>query len=344
METAVYDLTLDMERGIAAGAELLRAGELVAFPTETVYGLGANALSGEAVKKIFAAKGRPSDNPLIVHVCSVEMAREVAYVDERAEKYLAAFSPGPFSAVLKKKDCIPDEVTAGLSTVAVRFPVNKYAAALIAAAGVPIAAPSANASGRPSPTTAAHVLFDMAGRIPAILDGGECGVGVESTVCDLTGEHPVLLRPGAVTLEMLCEIDPLATLHSGLKEGDTPPSPGMKYRHYAPKAALTVVDTGSLMGDAAIINAGLNEACDAGKRTAVLCFAEDVGFFAGRKTLIMGRHTHPEEAAHSLFALLRELDGLGVEVAYARALPETGVGLAVMNRLKKAASGRVIDR
>ena len=232
---------------IADAGEILRNGGLVAFPTETVYGLGASAFDSDAAKKIYAAKGRPSDNPLIVHICDKWQIKDIAEeIPESAKKVLVNFMPGPVTIILKKKSVVPNDVTAGLNTVAIRFPLHETAQKLIKAAGVPIAAPSANLSGKPSPTKAKHVVKDMTGRIDAIIDGGECNVGVESTIVDFTGEKPVILRPGGVTYDDLkgigldVEIDK-NILHS-IAADEVPKCPGMKYKHYAPNAEVTVVE------------------------------------------------------------------------------------------------------
>ena len=236
------------EAALRQAAEWIRAGEVVGFPTETVYGLGADALNPQAVRKIFAAKGRPADNPLIVHIAELSQIRPLisGEISDRAAALAHAFWPGPLTMIFPKSDRIPQEVSAGLDTVGIRFPANEDARRLIQACGCPIAAPSANRSGRPSPTTAAHVLEDMDGRIPMILDGGPCQVGLESTVLDVTGEIPRVLRPGGVTPEMIaqvagsCRVD--ESVMRPLKEGEKPRSPGMKYRHYAPKGSLTIFE------------------------------------------------------------------------------------------------------
>ncbi len=325
---------------IEKAAEILRAGELVGFPTETVYGLGANALNAEAVKKIFEAKGRPQDNPLIVHVsCVEEIPALVKHIPDAAKKLMEAFWPGPMTLVLPKADCIPNEVSAGLDTVGIRLPSCKAARDLIAAAGCPIAAPSANRSGRPSPTTAQHVFEDMDGRIPLILDGGPCAVGVESSVIDATGEVPIVLRPGGITPEMVeaviggVRVD--EHVMSPLREGDIARSPGMKYKHYAPKAETIIFD-GKAENVIAAICARYDEAEKRGERVAILGFDEHD--FGGRTCISLGSANRPGDAAARLFAALRELDERGETMALCEAVSTAGIGLAVMNRMGRAAA------
>lgn len=323
------------DASIRCAAALLRAGELVAFPTETVYGLGADALNGEAAARIFAAKGRPADNPLIAHI-AVESGLAGLIAGEPcacARALMRAFWPGPMTLIFPKSPRVPREVTAGLDTVAVRMPSHPVARALISAAQTPIAAPSANRSGRPSPTTAAHVLEDMEGRIPLILDGGPCEVGLESTVVDVTGARPRILRPGGVTLEMLegvvgdVDVDE-GVLHQ-LQAGSQARSPGMKYKHYAPKGEVTIV-TGPR---AAQEIARLYDAADG--RAAILAFSQ--ADYGARRVYRL------KNAPGELFAALRQLDEDGMETIYAEDVPTTGVGLAVMNRLMRAAAFRVVE-
>lgn len=323
------------EASIRRAAALLRAGELVAFPTETVYGLGADALNGEAAARIFAAKGRPADNPLIAHIAGESGLAGLIALEPCAcaRKLMRAFWPGPMTLIFPKSPRVPREVTAGLDTVAVRMPSHPVARALISAAQTPIAAPSANRSGRPSPTTAAHVLEDMEGRIPLILDGGPCEVGLESTVVDVTGARPRILRPGGVTLEMLegvvgdVDVDE-GVLHQ-LQAGSQARSPGMKYKHYAPKGEVTIV-TGPR---AAQEIARLYDAADG--RAAILAFSQ--ADYGARRVYRL------KNAPGELFAALRQLDEDGMETIYAEDVPTTGVGLAVMNRLMRAAAFRVVE-
>lgn len=299
------------------GAEIIRAGGLVAFPTETVYGLGADAMNGEAVNNIFRAKGRPNDNPLIVHVCSKEQMKELGYWNDNAEAVYEAFMPGPITMVLKKKQ-LPPEVTAGLDTVGLRFPVHPDAQKFLALAG-PVAAPSANLSGKPSPTCAQHVLTDFDGKIPLIIDGGECGVGVESTVISLA-ERPVLLRPGGITPEQLKAVLPDMYIHEAVLKNitlDAVASPGMKYKHYAPQArvVLTRSDGKALLADA-------------------LAHGIRAELFGDERA---------EVQAHELFARLRQADEMGLELVIFSAPSCDGVGLSVMNRLLRASAFTVLS-
>lgn len=328
---------------IRKAAEIIRRGGLVGMPTETVYGLAADALKGKAVSKIFKAKGRPGDNPLIVHVADfedIEKYNLVREIPEKAKILADKYWPGPMTIIMKKSEIIPDEVSAGLETVAIRIPSHPVAAALIREAGTPIAAPSANLSGSPSPTTALHVMNDMKGRIEAIIDGGECSVGVESTVITLAGEKPRLLRPGGITLEQLrdalgeVEMDD-AVLHK-LKDGVKAASPGMKYKHYAPKAQVVIIK-GSSKAYIDYVNSHADE------NTAALCWEEDIRDLKC-KTLSMGKEKDQESQAHRLFDELREIDNDGsIKKVFARCPSIQGIGLAVYNRLIRAAGFEVID-
>ena len=328
------------KKSIEEAGKILRDGGLVAFPTETVYGLGANALISESVSKIYEAKGRPSDNPLIVHISKIEdLYKLVKDVGDSATALIHAFMPGPFTIILKKSDIVPYAVTAGMDTVAVRFPENETAQALITEAGVPIAAPSANISGKPSPTQSKHVIDDMMGRIDAIIDGESCQVGVESTIVDASGDIPVLLRPGGITLEEIQEVvDEIRVDEHILKSVDAntqPLCPGMKYKHYAPEAEVTVVE-GDMLLVKRRIQALLDENKD--KVCGVLTMSENTYDSA---VLLWGGTTN-KEYAKTLFANLREFDRLGVEVVFAEFESRDGYGLAIRNRLYKAASQRVI--
>lgn len=334
------------EESLAWGAELLRRGELVAFPTETVYGLGANALDSAAVREIFAAKGRPADNPLIVHIWDREQLAQVCHVPPLAEKLMDAFWPGPLTLLMPRRESIPLVVTASLPTVAVRMPSHPVAAALLKACNVPVAAPSANRSGKPSPTTAHHVLEDMDGRIPLILDGGDCEVGVESTVLDISGETPCILRPGGITKAMLETVLPRVEVAGSvlrpLQPGEKALSPGMRYKHYAPAGAVTLVE-GQEAQVVAACHKLYQQAEAAGQRACILCFTEHISQLAGCHVEALGSKERPEEVAHRLFALLREMDEQGMEAIFSEVMPPEGVGLAVMNRLGRAAAFHTVN-
>ena len=321
--------------------QILRNGGLVAFPTETVYGLGGNALDADASAKIYAAKGRPSDNPLIVHISSMEeLPPLVKRIPEEAERLAAAYWPGPMTIIFEKSSLIPDTTSGGLKTVAVRMPSDPVAQALIRAAGVPIAAPSANTSGRPSPTEAKHVIEDMDGRIEMIIDGGPVDVGVESTIVDLTGEKPMLLRPGAVTLPMLEAVlgevllDPVLT--KPMAPGMHPKAPGMKYRHYAPRAEMILVE-GSQEAVVRTIGKHAAEAAAEGKRVGIIATEETRGRYHTGDIKCIGTRSDQASVAHNLFAVLRAFDDDGVDVIYSESFPAGGLGLAIMNRMMKAA-------
>ena len=375
------------KEGISEAAEILKGGGLVAFPTETVYGLGGNGLDKEAAKKIYAAKGRPSDNPLILHVSSIEEVYPlVKALPEKAKKLMEAFWPGPLTLVLPKSDIVPKESTGGLETVALRSPENALTLALIRACGFPIAGPSANLSGRPSPTEAAHVLEDLGGRIEGILEDGAVGIGVESTIVDLSEDCPTLLRPGAITIEDLEEvlgekvaIDP-TLLGKSMTEGFIPKAPGMKYRHYAPKAEMILFKKkeeeendlkagqediaksilsygGEELSDCpeqevkksvakAILSYGEKElSVSPEKRIWILCGEDTASLYEGdgRFTVqILGRREEPLSMTHNLFRLLRKADEEGVELILGECYSEEGVGFALMNRLKKAAGQRIL--
>lgn len=334
---------------IETAAAVLRRGGLVAFPTETVYGLGANALDPAAVEKIFAAKGRPPDNPLIAHIADrANLDGLVRRVSPEAGLLMERFWPGPLTLVLPRNAAVPAVVSAGLPTVAVRMPDHPVARALIRAAGVPLAAPSANTSGKPSPTEAAHVLSDLRGRIEAILDGGPCEVGVESTVVDLSGPVPVLLRPGGVTLEDLERVLPQVETAPELgAEIRHPLSPGMKYTHYKPSAEVLLV-AGAAPAVAGKMEELVQQQRREGKRVGLLVTAE-LGSLLDRDDCRpdflghLGSRCDLTEAAFRLFGLLRECDQKKLDIVLAEALPETGIGLAVMNRLRKAAGYRILQ-
>lgn len=343
METKMIDARRQEEAGTQMGGRILREGGLVAFPTETVYGLGANGLDEEAVRGIFEAKERPADNPLILHVKSKNEVRSLwNTVPEKARYLMDAFWPGPLTLVYEKADIVPDIVTAGLPTVAVRMPENKTARALIKAAGVPLAAPSANRSGRPSPTTAQHVYLDMQGRIPLILDGGPCTLGLESTVLSI-GTRPVLLRPGIVTRSMIEAVIGPIELHKSLlrphEAGEPSTSPGMKYTHYAPKAEVLVVD-----GAPNKVAARIKEIYSAyqlqSKNCIIFATEQTQHFYQGQEYAIIGDRKHPHTLCANLFAALRE-HGEQADVLICEGIPTEEVGLAFMNRLLRAAGFRL---
>ena len=329
------------DKSIALAAELLQKGELVALPTETVYGIAADARNGEAVKKIFEAKGRPQDNPLIVHIYGMEMLKGiVSEVPDRAYKLAKAFWPGPLTMVMPRGGEVSDVTCAGLDTVGVRMPSHPVVQAVIKASGVAFAAPSANLSGKPSPTNAQDPLVDMDGRLPLILDGGESAVGVESTVVAVTGEHPMLLRPGYVTKEQMEEVLGEEVLVSPailekLKDGEVARSPGMKYKHYAPKAQVTI-----LRGDFAKYKAYVEQHAAPG--VWALCF-DGEGAQLPVPFIEYGKNHDGVTQAHHLFTALRDLDKHGAEIVYARCPEQDGVSMAVYNRLIRAAAFRVVE-
>ncbi len=322
------------DTAVKTAAEILCRGGLVCFPTETVYGLGANGLDENAVASIFRAKGRPQDNPLILHLASVDALTDVAVdIPNSAYDLFEKYAPGPLTLVLKRAQRVPKAVSAGLDTVAVRIPSHPIAHALIKAAGVPVAAPSANLSGKPSPTAFEHVKDELFGRADVIIDGGECDVGVESTVLSLAGDKPILLRPGGITIEQIEAVIGKIDISSAVyqKFDGTAAAPGMKYRHYAPKAHLTVV-TGNDMGVIRHINQKPKE------KAGVLCFDGEEKYFDGFDTVIAyGAKDDKNALAHNLFDALRKFDNCDVEHIYARICDDEGVGLAVCNRLNKAA-------
>ena len=365
---------------LAEAAEILRQGGLVAFPTETVYGLGANALNEEAAKKIYAAKGRPSDNPLIAHVADFEAVKPlVREIPEAGKKLMEQSSGTADFGISKKRDRPPREPTGGLETVAIRMPKDEVARTLIRLAGVPVAAPSANTSGRPSPTTADHVYQDMNGKIEMLVDGGPVGIGLESTIVDVSGDVPVMLRPGAITLEMLretlgeVEIDPAIT--GPIRADVKPKAPGMKYRHYAPKAELVLVEAAEttqseVAEDEAAEGAGAESAAEDGKtmredvaktsrvvkkireltrkkleagyRVGVICTDETRECYEEGIIRSLGIRSEEETIAHNLFAVLREFDDLQVDYIYSESFSRERLGQAIMNRLTKAAGYRIL--
>ena len=371
----------DEELKEAAG--ILRSGGLVAFPTETVSGLGGNALDEDAARKIYAAKGRPSDNPLIAHVsCVEEVEPLVKEIPEAGRKLMEAFWPGPLTMIFPKSEKVPYGTTGGLDTVAIRMPDDPVANRLIALAGVPVAAPSANTSGRPSPTTADHVWQDMNGRIDMIIDGGPVGIGVESTIVDVSSAVPAVLRPGAITMEMLEEVlgevsvDP--AILGPLSADVRPKAPGMKYKHYAPKADLTLVEpgtgadresraeqvTGAEQKNGADRNTGAypetgldetqlqamirkvrelsREKIEAGYKVGVICTDESRDCYTDGEVRSIGARKSQPSVAHNLYALLREFDDLGVDYIFSESFPKDHLGQAIMNRLSKAAGYKIV--
>ncbi len=327
-----------------AGA-VIRSGGLVAFPTETVYGLGGGALQAESSRRIYAAKGRPSDNPLIVHICSMEdLPAIVEDVPSFVPALAGAFWPGPLTMIMKKSELIPSETTGGLDTVAVRFPSHKTAMALIREAGGYVAAPSANRSGRPSTTTGEHCLEDLDGRIEMILDAGPVGIGLESTIVDLTRDVPEILRPGAVTEQMLREVIGNVSVDRtiyGEDDGRAPRAPGMKYRHYAPEGELLIVEGGHSEVRRYIRDA-LERDRAAGKKTGVICAEEHREDYPADSVKSAGSAEDETAVARSLFRFLRDFDREGVERIYSEAFSQDGIGQAVMNRLMKAAGHRIV--
>ena len=322
---------------IEKAAKILQSGGLVAFATETVYGLGANALNSKAVKRIFAAKGRPQDNPLIVHVSDFSEADKYVYVNDLARKIADTFMPGPITVILPKRDVICPEVSCGLDSIGIRIPLYKPARELIKAAGVPVAAPSANISGKPSPTRAKHVIDDLNGKIECILTGDDCSVGIESTVIKITGENSLIIcRPGGITKEMLEAVCDEVTVDAAVlsKFDGKPISPGMKYRHYAPNALVTV-----LVGTEEQFAEYLSDKQD----FAVLCFDEDTRLLKYENSISLGSINNLNEQASRLFACLRDIDASEkIKYVYARMPSQSGVGLAVYNRLIKAAGFNII--
>ena len=376
METRIFS-----KKDIEEAARVLKAGGLVAFPTETVYGLGGNGLSRDAARKIYAAKGRPSDNPLILHVSKIEEVNPlVESIPEKAKLLMESFWPGPLTLILKKSEIVPRESTGGLDTVALRCPDNALSLALIEKAGFPIAGPSANLSGSPSPTEASHVYHDLAGRIEGILDDGAVGIGVESTILDMSGDVPTLLRPGAITLEDLTEVlgekpevDP-TLVGKKMEDGFIPKAPGMKYRHYAPKAEMilfcAVEEKGS--EDKTSEKKRSEDRISEGKeyeykvlkrieeyleeegkgfpreKIAILCAEETKHFYQemaekeGTILKVLGRRNEPLSMTHNLFRILRECDEEGIGLILSEGYPEEGIGFALMNRMKKAAGQKII--
>ena len=356
METRIFS-----KKDIEEAARVLKAGGLVAFPTETVYGLGGNGLSRDAARKIYAAKGRPSDNPLILHVSKIEEVNPlVESIPEKAKLLMESFWPGPLTLILKKSEIVPRESTGGLDTVALRCPDNALSLALIEKAGFPIAGPSANLSGSPSPTEASHVYHDLAGRIEGILDDGAVGIGVESTILDMSGDVPTLLRPGAITLEDLTEVlgekpevDP-TLVGKKMEDGFIPKAPGMKYRHYAPKAEMILFCAVEEKGSEDKTSKRIAEYLEEEglkfleEQIAILCVEESKHLYKDlvkKKDIslkILGRRNEPLSMTHNLFRILRECDEEGIGLILSEGYSEEGIGFALMNRMKKAAGQKII--
>lgn len=353
MKTVIRKITEQEENNqkiYEEAAQVLKNGGLVAFPTETVYGLGADALDEKASAKIYGAKGRPSDNPLIVHIARVEDLKVLcSEIPPLAMKLADAFWPGPMTMVLRKKPIVPGTITGGLDTVAVRMPVHPVARKLIEISGVYVAAPSANTSGRPSPTTAAHVEQDMDGRIDMIIDGGSVEIGIESTIVDVTGKVPVILRPGFITREMLEAVVGKVELDRAITEGApvtaVPRAPGMKYKHYAPKGELTVVECEEDGGEKRVIqeiNRLTGEMSAKGFVTGVLATDETKEYYNADVVVSVGDRSQEISISSHLFGCLREFDDRGVDYIYSESFSRKNVGMAIMNRLMKAAGGKII--
>ena len=341
---AMTSENLDMD-AIKRAGDILKAGGLVAFPTETVYGLGGNALDPQASMKIYAAKGRPSDNPLIVHIAEIDQLAKITTEIPQGAKILAEkYWPGPLTMILPKADIVPKETTGGLDSVAVRFPSDRIAQELIKAAGGFVAAPSANTSGRPSPTMAEHVEEDLGDAIEMIIDGGQVGIGLESTIVDFTEDVPVVLRPGYISLEMLKDTLGDVRMDRGLLITDSsvhPKAPGMKYRHYAPKADLSIVE-GPQDEVIACINRLTHEAVENGLKAGIIATDETKDQYSDGLVLSIGSREEEETIAHHLYEVLRDFDEAQVNVIYSEAFYTPRMGQAIMNRLLKAAGHKII--
>lgn len=347
MNTMIVDMRAGIdEAAMAQAGEILQAGGLVAFPTETVYGLGANALDETASEKIYRAKGRPSDNPLIVHIAKLQdLYRIAAKVPKKAEALAEKFWPGPLTMIFQKKDCVPLKTTGGLYTVAVRMPDHPVALALIRAGGGYVAAPSANTSGRPSPTTAAHVAEDMTGKIEMIIDGGSVGIGVESTIVDMSGDVPMILRPGYINREMLEAVIGEVGIDPAITEADTtarPKAPGMKYRHYAPKADMLIVE-GAEEKVISSINTMIEKELQEGRVPGIIATEETKDRYVGGIIKVIGSRADELSISRHLFAVLREFDEQRVSRIFSEAFDTPVMGQAIMNRLLKAAGHQVLE-
>lgn len=327
-------------------AHIIKTGGIVGFPTETVYGLGANGLDPVAVEKIFQAKGRPADNPLILHVASIGqveiLAREIS---DLARLSIEKFWPGPLTILFKRSELVPDIVTAGLDTVAIRMPDNEIALKLIELSATAIAAPSANLSGKPSPTSFHHVKEDMMGKIDMIIDGGTTGIGLESTVLDLSGPVPMILRPGGVTIEELEAIMPNVVFDPSLMDETSdlvPRSPGQKYRHYAPRAEM-ILFSGEIEAVVSEINKRIDDYKSQGKKVGIMCTDETQDLYKGDFLISLGSREEEEDIARNLFYTLRRFDEEDLDIILAEAVATSNLGSAIMNRLKKAASGKIVE-
>lgn len=345
METKVYVLDgKEDSKFIKEAAECIKKDGIVAFPTETVYGLGANALKADCVKKIFEAKGRPQDNPLIIHVASKDIDEYVKNVPEVAKKLMEKFWPGPLTLILEKRDIVPMQTSANLNTIGIRMPNNKVALELIKESRVPIAAPSANISGRPSPTTIDVCVEDLKGKVDYIIGGEKCDVGLESTIVDCTVEPPLVLRPGGITLEMLRTIREDIEIDKGLLRNDSnfkPKAPGMKYRHYAPNAKLKII-LGNREKTIEKINEMVHNYIDAGEKVGILATEESKDSYKLGEKIVIGSYKRLDEVASNLFEALRQFNELGVDIILAEGFEEKGLGIAIMNRLNKAAGYDII--
>lgn len=347
METKIVtidDKAID-EATLQEAGSIIREGGLVAFPTETVYGLGGDALNQESSKKIYAAKGRPSDNPLIVHICKMEdLAPIVQEIPEAVFRLAEAFWPGPLTVILKKSDMVPKETTGGLDTVAVRMPSHPVAQKFIEYAGGYVAAPSANVSGRPSPTKAKYVIEDMTGRIDMILDGDGIDIGLESTIVDMTGEMPMILRPGYITKDMLEKVLGEVSVDKTILDincKEPPKAPGMRYRHYAPKGQLTIVE-GDVTRTIKKINELTKESHLNGEKVGIIGTEETKNLYFGDSVKSVGKRRDEESIARTLYTILREFDDEDVSVIYSESFSECSMGQAIMNRLLKAAGHQII--
>lgn len=347
METIIARIThtIEDDNAIRTAGDIIKQGGLVAFPTETVYGLGGDALNPDSSRKIYAAKGRPSDNPLIIHICKLDdIYKIVSDFPTQAQKLAREFWPGPLTMVLPKAEVVPVETTGGLKTVAVRMPVDPIALSFIEAAGGYVAAPSANVSGRPSPTSSRYVEEDMCGRIEMIIDGGDVEIGLESTIIDLTGEIPMLLRPGMITLEMLQGVLGDVEVDKTILEGNVagkPKAPGMKYKHYAPKGELTII-----AGNSEMVVKKINELAKAGvaagEKIGIIGTEENIPFYEGNSVKSVGKKDDEVSIAKRLYRILREFDDEGITLIYSESFSTGGMGQAIMNRLLKAAGHQIV--